>query len=112
MLPQTVTISQGRLDPNGGGFLNEKSQHIADQNEITDLFAILNDPDSFGGDGKRCFKPGMHIEYVLDGRDTKHQVCLECHWLTTAIDGKADPNKALSDKGKSRFSAIFQRLFG
>lgn len=113
MLPDAVTISSGRRDPAGGPiFVKGKSQRIADQNEISELFSFLNDPASFGGDGKRCFNPGMHIEYVLASREIKHQVCLACHWMKTEIDGKVEPMKALSDNGVARFHGIFQRLFG
>jgi hypothetical protein len=113
MLPATVVISRGKLDLAGdNSFVIEKSQKIADQNEIAELFSILQDVTTFGEDGMRCFLPGMQIEYLLDKRETKHQICLECMWLKTFYDGKGEPLKALSDKGKARFSAVYQRLFG
>lgn len=113
MLPASVVISRGKLDQGGNrSFVIVKSQNIADQNEIGELFSILQDGTSFGEEGMKCFLPGMQIEYVLDKRETKHQICLECLWMKTFYDGKGEPLKALSDKGKAKFSAVYQRLFG
>lgn len=112
MLPASVVISRGKLNPDDRSFVIEKLQRIADQNEIAELFAILQDATSFGEDGMKCFLPGMQIEYTLDKRETKHQVCLECMWMKTFQDGKAEPLKALSDTGKAKFDAVYKRLFG
>lgn len=113
MLPASVVISRGNLDQGGNrSFVIVKSQNIADQNEIGELFSILQDETSFGEEGMKCFLPGMQIEYVLDKRETKHQICLKCLWMKTFYDGKGEPLKALSDKGKEKFSAVYQRLFG
>src|SRR5947209_2984114 len=88
-----------------------RSVHILEteplnEGQSTRLRAILTAKTSFGGEGMRCFIPGVGFT-VGNGADTiEILVCLKCYWAYF-FRGETKMVEALSEAGQRQLAEIY-----
>lgn len=107
-----IMICRGKLDDNNEKFVVQERRRIANGPLIQRVMSALQEPENFGEDGLLCFEPGMSIDYMDAGTSVHHQVCLDCLWVKTFIDGKVKEMRSLCNRGSKEFMAIYVRHFG
>ncbi len=71
---------------------------------------ILTTPESFGGDGARCFAPGLGFSMGSDAERLEILVCLSCYWALF-FRGDTEMTEALSEAGHHQLKEFYAELF-
>jgi|SRR5215468_6502064 len=92
-----------------------RSVRILDTKPLTDeqstrLRATFAAAASFGGDGMRCFIPGVGFTVGAGAEAIEILVCLRCYWAYF-FRGETRMVEALSEAGHRQFAEIYVELF-
>jgi hypothetical protein len=92
-----------------------RSVRILDTKPLTDeqsirLRATLTASASFGGEGARCFIPGLGFTVGAGAEAIEILVCLECYWAYFFL-GETRVVEALSEAGRRQLAEIYAELF-
>ena len=99
--------------PSRPGYL--RSTRILASSPLTDeqsarLRAALTAPDSFGGEGMRCFMPGMGFTVGSGAEAVEILVCLQCYWAYFFVS-EMTMVEALSEAGHRQLAGFYVELF-
>jgi hypothetical protein len=92
-----------------------RSARILESKPLTDeqstrLRAILAGKASFGGEGMRCFTPGVGFTIGSGAEAVEVLVCLRCYWAYF-FRGEKRMMEALSKAGHRQLAEIYVELF-
>lgn len=92
-----------------------RSARILESRPLTDeqnarLRGALTAKASFGGEGMRCFMPGVGFTVGSGGEAIEILVCLRCYWAYF-FRGESRMVEALSEAGHRQFAEIYVELF-
>lgn len=80
------------------------------EGQCTRLRSALIDTDSFGGEGMRCFIPGIGFTVGNGAEAVEILVCLQCYWAYL-FRGETTMVEALSEVGHRRLAQFYVELF-
>jgi hypothetical protein len=92
-----------------------RSSGILESHLLTDeqgvrLRNLLAAPASFGGEGMRCFNPGMGFSIGMGSEMVEVLVCLRCYWAYL-FQGDQAMHEALSKTGHAKLAGFYVELF-
>ena len=92
-----------------------RSARILESRPLTDeqstrLRTILTAKASFGGEGMRCFIPGVGFTVGSGAAAIEILVCLQCYWAYL-FRGKIRMVEALSEVGHGQIAEMYAELF-
>lgn len=86
-----------------------ESRLLTDE-QSTGLRATLTATASFGGEGMRCFIPGLGFTVGSGAGAIEILVCLQCYWAYF-FRGETRMVEALSEAGHRQLAGIYVELF-
>lgn len=83
---------------------------VVDEMHSDHLRSIITAPDTFGGEGLRCFIPRFGFTLGAGERSTDILICIECYQVYV-FRHDARENQCLTEEGRQRFIELHHEIF-